>query len=49
MTDTSIDIMQIIRTLFYGMSQNNEYSKLITIVNVKIQKIIPQNTFDTAS
>ena len=48
MTDISIDITQIRRSLFRKISQKQHIAKLITMVNKKLQKIIPVNAFNTA-
>ncbi|RXB85353.1 hypothetical protein EPS86_20875 [Escherichia coli] len=49
MTDTSIDITQICRSLSCLISQNQHIAKLITMINEKPQEIIPVNAFNTAS
>ncbi|EEW2559400.1 hypothetical protein B6Q68_23185 [Escherichia coli] len=49
MTDTSIDITKICRSLFCLISQKQHIAKLITMINGKVQKIIPVNAFNTAS
>ncbi|EEU9537633.1 hypothetical protein FXI37_25100 [Escherichia coli] len=49
MTDTSIDITQICRSLFCLISQNQHIAKLITMINEKPQEIIPMNALNTDS
>ncbi len=49
MADISIDITQIFRSLFCLISQKQHIAKLITMINGKVQKIIPVNAFNTAS
>ncbi|EAA0978132.1 hypothetical protein DLY41_16760 [Escherichia coli] len=49
MTDVSIDTSQIYRSLFCFVSQKQHIAKLITMINGKVQKIIPVNAFNTAS
>ena len=49
MTDISIDITQICRSLFCLISQKQHIAKLTTMINGKVQKIIPVNAFNTAS
>ncbi|TLJ03327.1 hypothetical protein FEK47_23385 [Escherichia sp. E3659] len=49
MTDVSIDTTKIYRSLFCFVSQKQHIAKLITMINGKVQKIIPANAFNTAS
>ncbi|EEG9012926.1 hypothetical protein LGD64_000001 [Escherichia coli] len=49
MTDLSIDITQMNSSLFCHISQKQHIAKFITIINGKVQKIIPLNAFNTAS
>ena len=49
MTDISIDITQICRSLFCLILQKQHIAKLTTMINGKVQKIIPVNAFNTAS
>ncbi|EMV90713.1 hypothetical protein AC45_4659 [Escherichia coli 2-210-07_S3_C3] len=47
MTDLSIDITQMNSSLFCNISQKQHIAKFITIINGKVQKIIPLNAFNT--
>ncbi len=47
MADLSIDITQMNSSLFWHVSQKQHIAKLITIINGKVQKIIPLNAFNT--
>ena len=48
MADLSIDITQMNSSLFWHVSQKQHIAKLITMINKKLQKIIPVNAFNTA-
>ncbi len=49
MTDLSIDITQMNRSLFCLISQKQHIAKLITMINEKPQEIIPLNAFNGVS